>query len=115
MPTTWLTVAALAQRLGRAESTIRLWRDRYRPFVPERLDQSGHKLYPLERIEEIATMAAGRLTPREIASEMERLHGPTGDDATPREPDRLDRMMEDLRHLREQVDWLVEREKARGD
>lgn len=114
MPT-WLTVADIAARLGRAESTIRLWRDRYRRFVPEQRDDEGRQTYPIERIEEIAALQAQRLTPREVAAELSRRQGsgPVDAPGASAGPATLDQILAELRQIREDVRWLVERERAR--
>lgn len=80
MDLTWLTVAELADRLGRARSTIRLWRHQYRAWVPERRNAAGHQQFPLERLQEIAVLASKSLTPREISATLERRHGEAGAD-----------------------------------
>lgn len=102
---TWLTVAALSDRLGRARSTIRLWRHHYRAWVPEQRNESGHQTYPLERIEEIAVLAARRLSPREITAELERRHGDQTDGAVQAETfeaavlARLDAILAELQRI----------------
>lgn len=107
MPDDWFTVAALAQRLGRAQSTIRSWRDQYRAYIPERLDDSGHQIYPFAIMAEIAVMAARRLTPREIAAELARRRG---DDA--QEPPRewQDEVLAELRAIRAALERMAPRE-----
>jgi hypothetical protein len=105
---TWLTVATLAHRLERAESTIRSWRDRYRRFVPEQLDAAGLQVYPLERLEEIKVLAAQRLTPREITAELERRHGDQSEEPTETFEaavlTRLDRLIELVERIADRLD-----------
>lgn len=108
----WHTIREIARLLGRPESTVRSWRDRYRPFVPERTDHGGRRLYDSDVLTEIQTLQGQHLTPREIRVILARHLGAEGDAigaAT------LDQVLAELRALREQVDWLVEREKARGE
>jgi transposase-like protein len=101
---TWLTVAALARRLGRAESTIRSWRDRYALFVPEQTDQDGRSVYPFERIAEIQALHAQSLTPREVSAEMARRHrGAAETSVSSAAPDRLDQVLAELRALHDDV------------
>lgn len=102
---TWLTVAALSKRLGRAPSTIRSWRDRYPAWVPERLDDAGHQTYPLERMEEIAVLAAKRLTPREIEAELAQRHGGDAEPAAGLD----DLVLAELRAIRAAVERIADR------
>lgn len=95
---TWLTVAALTKRLGRAPATIRLWRDTYAAHVPERIDEAGHQTYPLEILEAIAAMRARNLTPREITAELERRSGSAADT---KPVSREDAILGELRAIRE--------------
>ena len=101
---TWLTVSALARRLGRAPSTIRYWRDRYPEFVPEQLDDDGHQVYPLERIAEIQALLSQSLTAREVSAELARRHsGAAEDQAVPAAPDRLDQLIQEVQALHDDV------------
>lgn len=99
MPT-WLTMAAIARRVGRPVSTVRSWRDRYAEYVPEQTDAEGQRVYPLERIAEIQAMRARNLIPREIISELARRHeGAAGEE----EPDRLEEVLTEVRAVREDI------------
>ena len=82
---TWLTAAELSKRLDRPLSTIRSWRDRYRPFVEVRSDRHGRQTFEVGRMTEIAALAAQRLTPREIAAELERRQERGAGGSPPRE------------------------------
>lgn len=106
----WHTIREIARLLGRPESTVRSWRDRYREYLPERTDRAGRRLYSSELLTEIETLQGQHLTPREIRAELARHHG---DDAGSHAMVTLESLAEQLRVLDEKVDWLVEREKAR--
>lgn len=112
MPSTWLTAADLARRLGRRESVIRSWRDRHREFLPSRLDRQGRQTYQLARVLEIAALYGQRMRSAEVQAELARRHPDEDDGAV--EPDRLGQILDEVRRIGEQVDWLVEREKERG-
>lgn len=112
MPT-WLTADEIARKLGRPVSTIRSWRDRYRPFVPEQIDGERRQTYPLERLAEIQALQAQDLTTREVRAELARRHGRT-DQEGEAAPDRLDQILDELRELRRSVEWLVARERERS-
>lgn len=109
----WHTIREIARLLGRPESTVRSWRDRYRPFVPERTDPGGRRLYDSDVLTEIQTLQGQHLTPREIRVILSRHLGAEGDLAGG--PATIEQVLAELRALREQVDWLVEREKARSE
>lgn len=104
---TWLTVAALSKRLGRAESTIRLWRDTY--DVPQQIDADGFQTYPLDIYEAIMAMRAENLTPREISARLERRHGDEDEPAPAVDfeaavLDRLDRLIAAVKRIADHLD-----------
>lgn len=105
---TWLTVSVLAARIGRARSTIRLWAEQQRAWVPERLNEAGHQTYPLERLQEIAVMASRRLRPREISAELARRHGDGLSESSPPEA-RDDRLVELLERIAADVRRIADR------
>ena len=52
----WLTIAELADRLGRSESGVREWRRAGRDQVPHVLGRDGIRRYPLSVFERIAML-----------------------------------------------------------
>ena len=99
---TWLTVAELAARTGHPQSTLRHWRSVHRAWIPERVGEHGQRTHPLERIEEIAALYAGRLRQREVEAELERRHGSGEAPAVDHETETL-RELRELRALVEQI------------
>lgn len=59
--TSYLTIAELADRLGRSASTVRNWRRAYRDLITERVGRDGYRRYPLARFREIAMLHDRRL------------------------------------------------------
>lgn len=116
---TWLTVAELARRLDRPHSTIRSWRDRYRAWVPVDTNEDGVQVLPAERVAMIANLAAQRLTPREIAAELERQHGTGPPDEAPTAEPWQHELVAEVRRLRIAVERLADHfapaEDADGD
>jgi DNA-binding transcriptional MerR regulator len=111
----WQTISELSRRLGRPESTIRSWRDRYRAFVPERTDTAGRRIYPVDVLAEIQALQGQHLTPREIRAQLARREGEPDAEAVHGPPDRLDQILAELLAIRVVVEWLAERERARAE
>lgn len=98
--------------MGRRESTLRSWRDRHSRFVPVEHNAEGRASYSLERMQEIEALYGEGLTSREVEAELVRRYG---DGDTSGGPVTLARVLDEIRGVREQVDWLVEREKSRDN
>ena len=80
---TWLTVAELVARTGRASATIRHWRTAHPDYLRMQPDARGHQTYELERVEEIGALYALRLTSREVQAELTRRHTGTAPEPVP--------------------------------
>lgn len=112
----WLTVTEIARHLGKADSTVRYWRNRYRTLLPERTNDAGHRCYSLAAFETIAALYARRAPPHEVMAAL------SGTDASPHHTgteDRLTEIMDELHavhaeiaSLRELVEQLVRQSDA---
>ena len=109
---TWLTLVALARRLGRSESTVRSWRNRHADHVSSQQTAEG-RTYSLERMQEIEALYGQGLNAREVSAELERRHG-SADECTA-EPATLDAVLVELRAIRSAVERLVEHVERRED
>lgn len=99
MPT-YLAVAELAQRLGRAENTIRLWVRHHAAHVERRADERGAATYPLETLAEIRARYDAGMSAREVERELSRGDGEQPDDLLTV----LREIRDDLRAIRRAVE-----------
>ena len=66
----WLTRTELARRIGRSESVVRHWCNRYRAVLPQQVGADGLLRFPLRLIQEIAAMKAERRSDHEIVARL---------------------------------------------
>lgn len=107
MPT-YLTVRDLAERLGRAENTIRLWARHHAAHLDRRADAHGAATYPLETMLRLRAMYDANMTSAEIERELSR-----GGEPAP-----ADDLLTVLREIRDDIRAIrraVERDAPRQD
>ena len=73
----WLTVADLARRLDRPDSTVRRWASLYGDLIDTRRSEQGSRTYSLQAMERIRDLADERLQAREIRRELAEAPAPT--------------------------------------
>lgn len=100
----WLTVTEIARQLGRPDSTVRYWRNRYRQQLPERLNDDARPVYPLRLFEQIDAMIARRATPAEIRAALDAGEPSAADEPALRE---LRVVRAELAQLRAQVERIA--------
>lgn len=99
-----LTIAELADRLGRSQTTVRNWRRAFRDLAGAHVGTDRQRRYPLALFEAIAVLYERGLPTAQVRAELERRPG----EVAPPVVDHQEAILLELRAIRAAVERIAE-------